>query len=120
MGVLNVYHPDIENFITAKTQKGKFEHFNLSVMVDDAFMKAVESDSDVYLHFPVYDDKGKIENNKNKWKVYKSVRAKSLWDKIMRLAYDNGEPGIFFYDNMNKDNNLFYAQNIVCSNPCRF
>lgn len=119
MGVLNVYHPDIESFITAKTQQGKFEHFNLSVMVDDAFMKAVESDSDVFLHFPVYDDNGKIENDKNKWKVYKSVRAKSLWDKIMKLAYDNGEPGIFFYDNMNKDNNLFYAENIVCSNPCR-
>lgn len=118
MGVMNIYHPDIEQFITAKTTQGKFEHFNLSVMVDDAFMEAMQNNQDVYLHYPVYDNNGKILNDETKWTHKKKINAKYLWDKIMRLAYDNGEPGIFFYDNMNKDNNLWYTENIVCSNPC--
>lgn len=118
MGVMNIYHPDIEDFITAKTVSGKFEHFNLSVMVDDAFMKAMQNNQDVYLHYPVYDKAGKILNDESKWTHKKKINAKDLWDKIMHLAYDNGEPGIFFYDNMNNDNNLWYAENIVCSNPC--
>ena len=119
MGVLNVYHPDIEDFITAKTKQGKFEHFNLSVMVDDYFMNAVEADAEIKLHYPVYDKNGNILKDEAQWRVSKRVKAKDLWNKIMKLAYDNGEPGIFFYDNMNKDNNLHYAENIVCSNPCR-
>ena len=118
MGVMNVYHPDIIKFITAKTEKGKFEHFNLSVMVDDNFMIAAQNNQDVYLHYPVYDNTGKILTDETKWTHKAKVNAKEIWDQIMRLAYDNGEPGIFFYDNMNKDNNLWYAENIVCSNPC--
>ena len=118
MGVMNIYHPDIMKFITAKTTSGKFEHFNLSVMVDDAFMIAMQNDEDVYLHYPVYDKDGKILTDASKWTHQEKVKAKELWDSIMKLAYDNGEPGIFFYDNMNKDNNLWYTENIVCSNPC--
>ena len=60
MGVLNVYHPDIEEFINVKSTSGKLTHFNLSVMVDDAFMRAVENNEYVTLHFPVYDNHGKI------------------------------------------------------------
>lgn len=118
MGVLNIYHPDIEAFITAKTVENKFAHFNLSVMVDDYFMKAVENHSKISLHYPVYSEDGKILKNKKKWQIQKEIDAFELWEKIMRLAYDNGEPGIFFYDNMNKDNNLAYVENIVASNPC--
>lgn len=119
MGVLNIYHPDIEAFISAKSHKeGTLNHFNLSVMVDDDFMKMVRDKKEVTLHWPVYNSEGKIEKNPEKWKITKKIDAKKLWDKIIKYAYDNGEPGIFFYDTMNKYNNLWYEENIVCSNPC--
>ena len=119
MGVMNVYNMDIEDFITAKSyDEGKLNHFNVSVMVDDDFITAVRNNEKVFLHYPVYNDEGKIEKNPNNWIYKKEVSAKEIWDSIMKRAYDNGEPGIFFYDNLNKDNNLWYIENIVCSNPC--
>lgn len=119
MGVMNVYNMDIEEFITAKSyEAGKLNHFNVSVMVDDKFMTAVKNNEKVFLHYPVYSEDGKIENDPNKWIYSKEVSAKEIWDLIMKRAYDNGEPGIFFYDNLNEDNNLWYIENIVCSNPC--
>ena len=119
MGVLNIYHPDIKLFIEAKSSNAeKLKHFNLSVMVDNDFMNAVKNNSKIYLHFPVYNNDGTICKDENKWQIKKEVDAKSLWDEIMQKAYDNGEPGIFFYDNMNKDNNLYYIERIVGSNPC--
>jgi ribonucleoside-diphosphate reductase alpha chain len=72
----------------------------------------------VFLHYPVYNENGEIENNPDNWIYSKEVSAKEIWEQIMQRAYDNGEPGIFFYDNLNKDNNLWYVENIVCSNPC--
>ena len=119
MGVMNVYNMDIEEFITAKSyEAGKLNHFNVSVMVDDKFIIAVKNNEKVFLHYPVYSEDGKIENDPNKWIYSKEVPAKEIWDLIMKRAYDNGEPGIFFYDNLNEDNNLWYIENIVCSNPC--
>lgn len=119
MGVMNVYNMDILDFITAKSyDEGKLNHFNVSVMVDDAFITAVRNDEDVYLHYPVYNENGEIENNSENWIYSKKVSAREIWEQIMQRAYDNGEPGIFFYDNLNKDNNLWYVENIVCSNPC--
>lgn len=119
MGVMNVYNLDIETFIEAKaTDPNKLNHFNLSVMVDDDFITAVRNNEDIWLHHPVYNNEGKIENDESKWIYKKKVSAKYIWDKIMQRAYDNGEPGVFFYDNLNRDNNLWYIENIVCSNPC--
>lgn len=119
MGVMNVYNMDIEDFITAKSyDEGKLNHFNVSVMVDDDFITAVRNNENVFLHYPVYNDAGEIEKNPDNWIYKKEVSAKEIWDSIMQRAYDNGEPGIFFYDNLNKDNNLWYVENIVCSNPC--
>lgn len=119
MGILNIYHPDIEEFITAKSyEAGKLVHFNLSVMVDDAFINAVRKDEKIFLHFPVYDKDGYIENNPKKWTSKKEVSAKDLWNLITKKAYDNGEPGIFFYDNLNKDNNIWYEETITTTNPC--
>lgn len=119
MGVMNVYDMDIEDFIEAKASDStKLNHFNLSVMVDDDFITAVREENDIFLHHPVYDNEGKIEKNSSKWIYRKKVSAKKLWDKIIQKAYDNGEPGIFFYDNLNKDNNLWYIEHIVCTNPC--
>lgn len=118
MGVMNVYNMDIEDFITAKSyDEGKLNHFNVSVMVDDDFITAVRNNENVFLHYPVYNDAGEIEKNPDNWIYKKEVSAKEIWDSIMQRAYDNGEPGIFFYDNLNKDNNLWYVENIVCSNP---
>lgn len=119
MGVLSIYHPDIFEFIHAKEKDtNKLNHFNLSVMVDDAFMKAVENDESIYLHYPVYDELHHIITDKSKWTQYKAVNATELWNNIMRLAYNNGEPGVLFYDNMNKDNNTWYVETITHSNPC--
>lgn len=119
MGVMNVYSMDIESFINAKAEDAsKLEHFNLSVMVDDKFIDAVNNDEDIYLHHPVYDKYGFVELDESKWIYKKKVSARKIWDEIMTKAYENGEPGVFFYDNLNKDNNLWYIENIVCSNPC--
>lgn len=119
MGVLNVYNMDIEDFITAKSyEAGKLNHFNVSVMVDDDFITAVRNNKDIYLHHPVYDKNGAILKDPKEWKLSKKVSAVKLWDLIIKRAYDNGEPGIFFYDNLNRDNNLWYIENIVCTNPC--
>lgn len=118
MGIMNIYHPDIIQFITAKSSDSeKLKHFNLSVMVDDEFLAAVKNKSNVFLHFPVYDDFGNIIKDESKWQIKKEVNAFELWDMIMKKAYDNGEPGIFFYDNLNKDNNLWYCEKIIVSNP---
>lgn len=119
MGVMNIYNMDIEDFITAKSyDKGKLNHFNVSVMVDNDFITAVKNNENTFLHYPVYNEDGDIEKNPEKWIYKKEVSAKRIWDLIMQRAYDNGEPGIFFYDNLNNDNNLWYIENIVCSNPC--
>jgi ribonucleoside-diphosphate reductase alpha chain len=119
MGIMNVYSIDIEDFINAKSNDSKrLEHFNLSVAVDNDFIEAVKDNRTVYLHFPVYDENGTILKDESRWIYKKEVNAKSLWNLIIRKAYDNGEPGIFFYDSVNKDNNLWYIENIVTSNPC--
>ena len=119
MGVMNVYHMDIETFINAKAEdKNKLNHFNLSVMVDDEFIDAVRKDKNVFLHHPVYDDNGRIVKDPNKWIYSKEVSARKIWDMIMQKAYDNGEPGIFFVENLNKDNTIWYMEQIVCTNPC--
>lgn len=120
MGMLSVYHPDILEFIHAKSStEGRLNHFNLSVVVDDDFMRAVETDYVVTLHWPIYDEKGN-KTPKNKWdnQFSRLVSARELWDEIMRMAYDNGEPGVFFEDNANKRNPAYYVEKIVCSNPC--
>ena len=119
MGVLNIYHPDIEEFIDAKSyDRGLLTHFNMSVMVDDDFVYAVKEDKEIYLHFPVYDDKYRIIKDESSWTIKRKIKAKDLWNKIVKKAYDNGEPGILFYDNMNKDNNTYYIETITHTNPC--
>ena len=119
MGVLNIYSLDIEEFITCKSEDpNKLKFFNLSVMVDQDFMDAKDKGEDIWLHFPVYDNEGNILKDETKWKSKKRINATELWDLIITNAYNNGEPGVFFYDNMNKDNNLWYIEKIVTSNPC--
>lgn len=121
MGVMNIYHPDIQDFIECKNNPDDptaMQYFNLSVMVDDEFMNAVSDDKTVTLHFPVYNDIGEIEKDESKWTHRKEIRARELWDLVTRRAYESGEPGVFFYDSLNKNNNTFYCEKIIGTNPC--
>ena len=118
MGILNIYHPDIELFIKAKSYDGNhLNHFNLSVMVDDDFYTAVREHKKIWLHFPVYDENGCIIKDEKKWKIKKEVDANELWDLIIRKAYDTGEPGVFAYSTLNSDNNIWYEETITTTNP---
>lgn len=120
MGMLSVYHPDILEFIHAKSAtEGRLNHFNLSVVVDDAFMNLVIDNGQVQLHWPIYDEKGnKLPPAKWDKQFTKLVPARDIWNEIMRMAYDNGEPGVFYEDNANNRNPAWYVERIVCSNPC--
>ena len=85
MGVLNVYHPDILDFINAKSyDAGTLNHFNLSVMVDDTFMEAALKRKDITLHWPVYDGGGHFITDPSQWKVTWVINAGELWDAITR------------------------------------
>src|SRR6201995_200329 len=104
MATLRVDHPDIEDFITAKRTPGRLSNFNLSVLVSDAFMAAVKADGDWNLQFG--------------GKVYRTLKARALWDTIMRSTYDYAEPGVIFIDRINQQNNLAYCETISATNPC--
>ena len=104
MATLRCDHPDIEAFVAAKSDPKRLRNFNLSVLVTDAFMDAVDRDAEWPLTF------GGV--------VYKTVQARALWDQIMRATYDFAEPGVIFIDRVNAVNNLAYCETISATNPC--
>ena len=104
MATMRCDHPDIEDFITAKSDAARLRMFNVSVLVTDPFMEAVKANGSWDL---VFDGK-----------VYQTVKARDLWNKIMRSTYDCAEPGVIFIDRINKANNLGYCETIAATNPC--
>ena len=104
MATMRCDHPDIEAFIAAKREPGRLRNFNLSVLVTDAFMAAVEADAEWPLVFG--------------GATYRTLRARALWDSIMRATYDYAEPGVLFIDRINSRNNLYYCETIHSTNPC--
>ena len=104
MATLRCDHPDIEDFVAAKADPARLRMFNVSVLATDAFMEAVKADGPWDLVF--------------EGTVYRTIRARDLWDAIMRSTYDYAEPGVIFIDRINALNNLAYAERIAATNPC--
>ena len=104
MATMRCDHPDIEDFITAKSDAARLRMFNVSVLVTDAFMDAVKADGPWELMFD--------------GRVYKTLQARDLWNAIMRSTYDYAEPGVIFIDRINAANNLQYCETIAATNPC--
>lgn len=104
MGVLRVDHPDIEEFIEAKANSHNLTQFNISVGITDEFMDAVKYNRTFDLRFS--------------GRVYRTISAVNLWEKILRHTWDWAEPGILFIDTINRKNNLWYCETIETSNPC--
>lgn len=120
MGILRCDHPDIEAFIHAK-DRGELANFNISVAVTDAFMRAVEQDADwelVHGAAPAAEFEGIAPQRTDGMWVYRRPKARDLWQQIMESTYDHAEPGVFFVDRANADNNLAYVENIEATNPC--
>ena len=122
MGVLRIDHPDVHEFITAKRTPGRWNNFNVSVGVSDAFIEAVQQGQPWELVHRARPGtaamaQGAHQRADGMW-VYATVQARALWDTIMKSAYDFAEPGILFLDHINEDNNLNYCEDIAATNPC--
>ncbi|MDR6765512.1 ribonucleoside-diphosphate reductase alpha chain [Acidovorax delafieldii] len=122
MGVLRIDHPDVHEFITAKRTPGRWNNFNVSVGVSDAFIQAVQNNAPWELVHKARPGaallaQGAHQRADGLW-VYATVPARELWDTIMKSAYDFAEPGILFLGRINEDNNLHYCEDIAATNPC--
>lgn len=131
MATMRCDHPDIEAFIDAKYDSARLRNFNISIQVTDLFMQAVENDWDwplVHHHPPEDTSLGQMQPGGNVvfgavFKtddpyIYRVVKARDLWKKIMKATYDMAEPGVLFVDRINTDNNLWFIEDITATNPC--
>jgi ribonucleoside-diphosphate reductase alpha chain len=141
MGTFDVSHPDVKDFIRAKREDGRLRQFNLSLLITDGFMQAVESDADWALVFPINEkeigDLDLADAERVVWrewpvhanyitrddglvacKIYGHIKARHLWDMIMVSTYDYAEPGFILIDKVNEMNNNWWCENIRATNPC--
>lgn len=121
MGVLDISHPDIEEFVEAKKVQSRWRNFNVSVRTVDAFHAAVEADTNWQLvhRAPPHpaSHPNAFQREDGLW-VYRTIRARELWDRITRMTYDYAEPGIIFGDRVQQENNLWYCESLDATNPC--
>ena len=110
MATLRCDHPDIEAFIDAKRSEHALKNFNLSVLITDEFMNAVAADANWVLGFPT--------PACGRRHVHRQVSARVLWQHIVASAHSTGEPGVLFIDSINRENNLYYCEEISATNPC--
>ncbi len=127
MATLRCDHPDIEEFVQAKRGSSTLSHFNLSVLISDAFMQAVREGREWALVFPVDGTELPGEVVERVWsgsgvpvacRVLRRIDARRLWDEILRSSYASAEPGVLFIDRINRLNNLYYREQISATNPC--
>ena len=128
MLIVNVWHPDVLEFIESKRTMGQITNANISVAITDQFMDAVKADADWDLVFPATDHPEYDETwdgDLEKWRlagkpvvVHKTVKAREIWDAIIESAWASAEPGIFFSDRYNALSNSWYYAPILCTNPC--
>ncbi len=130
MLILNVWHPDMLEFISSKREMGRITNANISVGITDDFMEAVENDGDWEFCFPDTNDPSYAENwtgNMTTWKerggqviVHKTVKAREVWDTIIESAWASAEPGLWFVDRSNRMSNSWYYDrgDLICTNPC--
>lgn len=129
MATLRCDHPDIESFIDAKIACGTLPHFNLSVLLTEEFMRAVEEDGPWPLVFPLGEHSIPVggEVCERVWSggvtpqlclVHRRIPARALWDKLLAAEHASAEPGVLFIDRINSDNNLWYCERLSTTNPC--
>ena len=139
MGTFDVGHPDVRDFIEAKREAGRLRQFNLSLLITDEFMEAVKQDADWPLAFPLHEgEKGDVDDSEliyRDWpviedgytqdaegrvacRVVEVIKARELWDTIMRSTYDYAEPGFILIDQVNRMNNNWFCEEIRATNPC--
>ena len=128
MATLRCDHPDIETFVDAKRDPAVLRHFNLSVLVSDEFMAAVAEDRDWPLMFPLHPgESAEGSMALRRWtgsaapvpcRVLRTVKARELWQRILRAAYDTAEPGVLFVDTINRENTLHDREALSATNPC--
>ena len=142
MATFDVSHPDVVDFVKAKREDGRLRQFNMSLLITEGFMEAVKHDEDWPLSFPVLQKevdqgevdlqdasllwrdfptvKGYVANSKGlvACRVYKTVKAKHLWNVIMTSTYDYAEPGFILIDKVNQENNNWFCEDIRATNPC--
>lgn len=143
MGTFDIGHPDVVDFIRAKRQNGRLRQFNLSLLITEAFIEAVKADADWPLAFPISAQEAEVDGLDvqhdeqiiwREWpihegylvndaglvacKIYKTIRARRLWDLIMSSTYDFAEPGFILIDKVNEQNNNWFCENIRATNPC--
>lgn len=144
MATFDISHPDVTDFIKAKREAGRLRQFNLSCLITKEFMEAVKADTEWKLAFPVtakeatadaldledatqvvwreWPVKGKYltreSDGKAACRVYKTIKARRLWDVIMSSTYDFAEPGFILIDRVNEMNNNWFCENIRATNPC--
>lgn len=127
MATLRCDHPDVEEFVEAKRDTHELRNFNLSVLVSDAFMEAVRQDAQWPLLFPETGTREQGATLQTGWpgyegkiscRIHRRIRARELWQRIMRATYDTAEPGVLFIDRINGENNLHYREILSATNPC--